>query len=146
MVDLLGLLGNLGLGIASNAIYDLLKDESVSQADKTVLEERLQNIINLKGVTMRAETVIKALAANGFLVIKGSQIHANKDLIFGSVTGSAIAGDGTKMSTDRTSIDAGKDAFVQTNGNAQVRQNSDGSISFHVGENGSDSVSFEFKK
>ena len=94
---------------------------------------------------MRASTVIDALARNGLLVIEGSRLHAPQALIFGSVSGSAIAGNNTRLSTDKTAIEAGGGAFVQTQGNAQIRQNPDGSISFHVGE-GSSSISFHVQK
>jgi hypothetical protein len=48
------------------------------------------------------------------------------------------------MTTDKTQIDAGKGAHIQTKGNAEVRQNPDGSISFLTGEDGS--ISFYTKK
>ena len=40
------------------------------------------------------------------------------------------------MTTDKTAIEAKGNASMNTVGNAQVSQNADGSISFHVGEDG----------
>lgn len=94
---------------------------------------------------MTAATVIDALARNGFIAIQGSHLHGPQGLAFGSTQGGAVAGDNTRLSTDRTAIDAGAGAFVKTEGNAQIRQNQDGSISFHVGE-GDSSISFHTKK
>lgn len=148
MDPLLTLLSQIGLGVASNAVYDYLKRkfaETGAAVDRPTLEAEVQNIIRLKGVTMNAATIIDALARSGFLVIEGSHLHGPLGLTFGSVRGSAIAGNNTRLSTDRTAIDAGAGAFMKTQGNAQVRQNPDGSISFHVGEGGDDSISFHTK-
>lgn len=147
MDHILSFLSQLGLGVASNAVYDYLKRKFAtgSVVDRATLEAEVQNIIRLSGVTMNAATVIDALARNGLLIIEGSRLHAPQALIFGSVHGSAIAGNNTRLSTDKTAIEAGGGAFVKTQGNAQIRQNPDGSISFHVGE-GSSSISFHVPK
>jgi hypothetical protein len=136
MDPLLSLLGQLGLGMATNAIYDLLKllpDKPVEQA---LLAAEVQNRINLHGVTMRADTVISALTQKGYLLIQGSHLYAQTSLIFGSQVGGAIAGNNSTLHTAKTSIVAGTGAFIETQGNAQVRQNPDGSISFHTGAGG----------
>jgi len=98
----------------------------------------------MHGVSMRAETVISSLAQNGFLVIQQSHLHGNLGLTFGSVQGSAVVGNDSTLTTKNTAITAGCGAFLETQGNAQIRQNSDGSISFHVGESGS--VNFKIAK
>lgn len=98
----------------------------------------------MHGVSMHAETVISALAQNGFLVIQQSHLHGNQGLTFGSVQGSAVVGNNSALTTNNTAITAGSGAFLETQGNAQVRQNADGSISFHVGENGN--VNFKIAK
>jgi hypothetical protein len=148
MDPILNILSQVGLGVASNAVYDYLKKKFTTAGasiDRHTLEAELQNVITLNGVTMRASTVIDALARNGFLVIEGSHLHGPQALTFGSVQGSAVAGNNTRLSTDKTSIDAGAGAFVKTEGNSQIRQNPDGSISFHVGD-GSSSISFHVPK
>ena len=148
MDPILTILSQIGLGVASNAVYDYLKMKfatSGASINRSSLESELQNVITVSGATVRASTVIDALARNGFLVIEGSHLHGPQGLIFGSVQGSTIAGNNTRLSTDKTAIDAGAGAFIKTEGNSQIRQNPDGSISFHVGE-GSSSISFQTPK
>ena len=137
MDPVLTLLSQLGLGLATNAVYDLLKSLADKPLEQKVLLEEIQNRINLNGVTMRAETVISALTQNGFLSIQRSHLYAPTGLVFGSQGGTAIAGNSTTLQTSKTSIVAGQGASIQTQGNAQVRQNPDGSISFHTGGDGS---------
>ena len=144
MDPLLNLLSQVGLGLATNAVYDLLKSIAGKQVDQQALATEVQNRIDLHGVTMRAQTVISALAQNGYLSIQGSHIYASQSLIFGSQIGGAIVGHNSSLRTDKTAITAGHSAFIETQGNAQVRQNPDGSISFHVGENGN--ISFQTSK
>jgi hypothetical protein len=142
MEPLLSLLSQLGLGLATNAIYDLLKGTAKGPIDRESLAREVQNKIDLSGVKMRAETVITALAENGFLSIKGSHLYAAQSLVFGSTQGGAIVGDGSSLQTARTATVAGPGAYVQTQGNAQISQNADGSISFHVGGSAVDRINF----
>lgn len=136
MDPLLTVLGQLGLGLATNAVYDLLKGLAGKTVSTPQVEQEIQNRINMYGISMRAETVISALAQSGLLVIQQSHLHANQALTFGSYQGRAIVGNNSALTTNNTVITAGSGAFMETNGNAQVRQNPDGSISFHVGEGG----------
>ena len=136
MEPLLSLLGQLGLGMATNAIYDLLKSLAANPVEQSTLVAEVQNRINLHGVTMRADTVISALTQNGYLSIQGSHLYAPTSLVFGSQVGGAMAGNNSTLQTAKTSIAAGAGAFIETQGNAQVRQNPDGSISFHTGTGG----------
>ena len=133
MDQLLTVLAQLGLGVATNAVYDLLKGFAGKQINPEQVAAEIQNRINMNGVSVRAETVISALAQNGLLVINQSHLHANESLIFGSTQGSAIFGNNSTMTTNKTGISAGAGAFIESNGNAQIRHNPDGSISFHVG-------------
>lgn len=136
MDPLLNFLSQLGLGLATNAIYDLLKSLTSKSLDQKALLGQIQNRIDLNGVTMHAETVISALMQNGFLSIQGSHLYAHDSLVFGSQSGTAIAGNNVTLQTAKTSIVAGQGAAIQTHGNAQIRQNPDGSISFHTGGDG----------
>jgi len=136
MDPLLSLLSQLGLGLATNAIYDLLKSLATKPVEQATLVAKVQNRIDLHGVTIRADTVISALTQNGFLSIQGSHLYAPTSLVFGSQVGGAIAGNNSTLQTAKTSIVAGTGAFLETQGNAQVRQNPDGSISFHTGAGG----------
>ena len=144
MDPLLTTLTQLGLGLATNAVYDILKGLAGKSADTQDIANEIQNKINMYGISMRAETVIKALARNGLLVIQQSHLHGNNGLVFGSLQGGAVVGNNSALTTNNTAITAGAGAFMETQGNAQVRQNPDGSISFHVGENGN--VSFKTSK
>lgn len=144
MDPLLNVLGQLGLGVATNAVYDLVKGLVGKNASAQQVAQEIQNRIDMNGVSMRAETVINALVQSGLLVIQQSHLHANQGLAFGSVQGRAIVGNNSALTTNNTAITAGSGAFMETNGNAQVRQNPDGSISFHVGEGGN--INFKVAK
>lgn len=133
MDPILNLLSGLGLGLATNSIYDLLKAFANKQINPQCLPDEVQNQINLHGLTMSAESVINALAQNGYLSINNSNLHASQSLIFGSQKGQAVVGNNSIMKTDRTAITMGDGAFMQSQGNAQVRQNPDGTITFHIG-------------
>ena len=133
-MDLSTLLGQLGLGIASQAIYELITSYGQENVAADRVTSDIQNQINLHGITMKAETVINAMAENGFISIKGTQLHAKDSIVFGSKHGGASVGNDSKLSTDRTAIEAKGNSSMNTEGNAQVRQNPNGSITFHVGE------------
>ena len=146
MDPLLTFLMQLGIGVASSGVYDYLKQQSRKSIDRKTVESNVQNILEMQGIQMRASTIIDALINNGYLVIRGSDLYAPDSITFGTIQGTSIAGDGTRFHTDRTSIDAGQGAFLKTKGNAQVRQNPDGSISFLVGENGDDAISIAIRE
>jgi hypothetical protein len=134
MDQLLLLLNQIGLGLATNGIYDYLKGCFNQPINAQALEKEIQNRLDIVGVQMTAKGVINALAEKGVLVIDGSHLHANDSLIFGSVEGSASVQNGSKLTTNSSAIHIGQGAAISTNENAQIRQNADGSISFHVGE------------
>jgi hypothetical protein len=69
------------------------------------------------------------------LSIDSSHVYAKEALHFGSISGKAVVGNKSTLKTDKTAVVMGQGAFIQTQGSAQMRQNADGSISFHVGEN-----------
>lgn len=146
MDPILACLMQMGVGVASSAVYDCLKHLSRKSTDRKTVESNVQNILKIQGIQMRASTIIDALIKDGYLVINNSDLYAPDSITFGTIQGTAIAGDSTRLHTDRTSIDAGQGAFLKTTGNAQVRQNPDGSISFHVGENGGDSISINIRE
>jgi hypothetical protein len=133
MDGLCELLGQLGLGVATNAIYGYLKGVLGANPSKQEVTDAIQNLINMSGVDMSASTVISALAENGFLVINNSNLHANDSIVFGSFNGGAVIGNGSKLSTNKSSTVIGHGAAIQTSGNAFISHNADGSISFHVG-------------
>lgn len=136
MDPVLLMLSELGLGVATSAIYDFLKSLVSKPLDQKTITEEIQNRIDLNGVSMRAETVISALTQNGFLSIQNSQLYATDSLVFGSQGGAAMAGNNTVLQTSKTAVVAGQGAAMRTQGHAQIRQNSDGSITFHTGSDG----------
>jgi hypothetical protein len=69
MDPLLNALSQQGLGPATSAVYNLLKGLDDRPVGRQELRE-LQSRINMYGVLMRAETVVNALAQNGFLSIQ----------------------------------------------------------------------------
>ncbi|MCE2745650.1 MAG: hypothetical protein LW710_07055 [Burkholderiales bacterium] len=144
MDPLFSTLAQLSLGLATNAVYDLLKGLTGKSVDTQNVVQEIQDRINMYGVSMHAESVISALAQSGFLVIQQSHLHGNQGLSFGSFRGKAVVGNNSSLKTNSTVITAGSGAFLETQGNAQVRQHVDGSISFHVGDNGN--VNFKVAK
>lgn len=131
-MDPISILSQLGLGVASNAIFDFLKSRLLSPTPGPQLQAELQNIIDLNGVQMRAETVIEALARNGVIRIVNSSMHANESLSIGAQGGLAIWGDNSVASTDKTAIVAGSGATIRATGNAKVVQHPDGSNYHHL--------------
>lgn len=134
MDPLFSTLSQIGLGVATNAVYDFLKGIVGKQIGKHQLVKELENRITMHGISVRTETIIRALAENGLLIIDQTHLHADQNIVFGSVQGRAVFGNNSTMTTNRTVITAGAGAFIETNGNAQVRHNEDGSITFHVEE------------
>jgi len=137
-------LGDLGLGVTSNAAYDFFKKRFAGQTqiNKSELENALGDFLVVQGVKAKAATVITLLAEKGYLQVTGSTLYAPNELAFGAASaGKFVVGDGTTTKTDKTAIQAGQGAFIAGSGSAVV-QNADGSISFHVGENPSDGMSF----
>lgn len=141
-------LGNLGLGIASNAAYDFLKTKFAGRSQVTAgeLQSALGEFLIVHKVNASAATVMNLLASSGYLQVTQSRLHANDALAFGANAGAKfVVGDGTRTSTDKTAIDAGRGAYITGSG-AAVVQNADGSISFHVGKNPGDGMSFMVPK
>ena len=121
----------LGIGMLSSGLYDVFKSLAVRTTSKGEYIKAIQDCIDLHGVSMKAETVISALADHGLLSIQGSHLYAEEALLFGSQGGSARITDST-LKTPRTEIPVGDEASIKTQGNAHIRQNPDGSISLHT--------------
>ncbi len=79
MVELV--LEQLGVGVLTNGIYDLLRALAAKGTSLLAFHEAVQDCINVHGASMKAETIISALAKNGILRIDGSQPEANQALI-----------------------------------------------------------------
>lgn len=130
----ISLLTSLGLGVAGNAVYDFLKARLTGPNPPTAeqLEQELQNVINLNGVTIKASTVIEALAKNGVITITRSHLNAPNSITIGAVNGRAYFGDNSSSTTATTAIHAGQGASIQFSGNAKIVQDADGSIKFYT--------------
>ena len=124
-------LDQLGMGLLTNSIYDLLRSLAAKGSSQTEFRKAVQNCIDVHGASVKAETIISALAEHGILRIDGSRLEANQALNFGSQGGSARI-TGSTLRTATTVIEVGAEAEISTSGQAQIRQNADGSISFHV--------------
>ena len=127
------LLLQFGLGITSNAVYDFLKDffTKNSKADRLQLQNRLVSFLNVQNANIIADKIITFLAQNGDIRIEGTSIYANDSIsMFSSQNTKFTFGNNSSSTTKNTKIDAGKDAFIQGQGGAGIKQNEDGSISF----------------
>ena len=131
------MLSQLGVSIASQAIYDFAKSRirGAQQSASSLAEGLAQEFpsLTVDGADVVAHTVIDFFAERGFIQIRGSSIYARKSVWMRSAAGTKLTfGDGSTSSTDRTRIDAGKGAQIIATGGAEIRQNEDGSISFRT--------------
>lgn len=128
-----GLLASLGINIASNAIYDFVKNRIAAGVTITQLNEDLASFLNVEGQDVKAQRVISFMATHGHLRIENSRVYSGQSIVMGSAGSSSFEfGNNSTSTTPTTQIEAGPGAYITGNGNAQIRQNDDGSISFHV--------------
>ena len=113
-------LEQLGVGVLTNGIYDLLRKLGAKRTSLLTFNEAVQDCINVYGVSMKAKTIVSALAKKGILQIDGSQLEANQALIFGSEGGTAKI-TGSTLGTATTTIEVGSDAQIDTSGHAHIR-------------------------
>lgn len=135
----LSILGNIGLGVAGNAVYEFLKARlnGPNPPTKEQLQTELQNVINMNGVQVSAATVIDSLASNGIITIRQSKLHGPDGVTIGAVNGYTFFGDNGVTSTDKTAIRSqGIGTGIGIQGTGAVKQNPNGSISFHTGPGG----------
>ncbi len=135
MDPLVNVVAQLGLGVASNAVYDAIKRLLLGgkQSADTVAEGLRSEFpaLSIHGAKVLASTAIDVLAQRGDISITGSQLVARDTIWMRSAPGTKFEfGDGSASRTDKTSIDAGPGAKIIGQGGAGVRQNEDGSISF----------------
>lgn len=127
------LLVQLGIGVASNAIYDFVQ---LKIASKTLTEKELANeltaFLHIEGQIIKAERIISFLAQNGDILIKKTSIKSNDSIVLASSNKTTLTlGDNSVSQTPSTSIEAGDGARIIIQGGAQVRQDDkDGSIRF----------------
>lgn len=137
MDPLIGILSQLGVGISSQAIYDVVK--TFITRGPTTVGDLSQGLVRefpsmtLQGCAVVAQTVVDFFAEKGFVCIVGSSIRAGDAVWMRSAPGTKIVfGSGSDSKTDKTRITAGYGAEIQLGNGAQIRQNPDGSIDFRV--------------
>ena len=109
----LALMTQMGISIASDSIYDLIKGLKDRGSTTEELKTKIENVLELHNVTIHADTVIEALAENGFIFIANARIHAIQSMKTGSLIGSSTITNST-LTTNRTSIQAGPGAAIKT--------------------------------
>jgi hypothetical protein len=136
------LLRDLGINIAASAMYDFFRTRFLSGGqNRQALETDLNSFLSLNGVHVSAATVIDAFAAKGLLEVRGTTLYAPQSITMGAAAGATFAfGFDSVSRTDSTAIHAQGDAVMHGT-NAEVRQNPDGSVSFHVGGDGHVAIS-----
>ncbi|HCL55498.1 MAG TPA: hypothetical protein DHW82_00595 [Spirochaetia bacterium] len=135
-MELLTLLGQIGLGVASNAVYDLIKKFS-SQENKTSevdFIKELTNVLEVNGVKMESQKIIQALAENGFLKIENSNFYAKESMEYGSLSGSSLIGNNSSFTTDKSAVNFNNGSFMHTQGTAFIKQDEEGNIKFCMGK------------
>jgi hypothetical protein len=136
MDPLSSVIAQLGLGVASNVIYDVAKHlitrRQSTSPDELAKELRTNvSILSVEGANILGQTVIDVFAKNGWILIKGTQLFATDAIMMRSTDGTGFSfGDGSSSSTSKTRIDAGLGAKIVGQGGAGIRQNEDGSIGF----------------
>ncbi|MEI6135219.1 MAG: hypothetical protein WCP72_09610 [Desulfomonile sp.] len=129
------LLANLGLNIAANVIYDLLKSFAKDTREPTVqaLESYLASHLSVDGANIKAAKILEFLAEKGNIVITNSSIEAAKQITMSSSPGSiCVFGNNSTSSTMKTAIETKDNAQIRMQGGAKIVQDEDGSIKFYT--------------
>ncbi len=125
------LLLQLGLGIASNTMYDFLKDFFTKnyKPDRLQLQNKLASFLDVQNANIIADKIITFLAQNGDIRINGTSIYANDSISMSSTKNTKFTfGNNSSSTTKNTKIEVGNGAFIQGQGCAGIKQNDDGSI------------------
>lgn len=129
------LLASLGLNVASNALYEIVRRYARSTPTPTAagLKRELTSALNVLNAEVAADRIIEFLAHTGTITISGTQIFAAERITMASRPGTRVSfGGGSISRTNTTSIEAGYGARVEMQGGAMIVQNPDGSITFGV--------------
>ncbi len=125
---------SLGVNVASNAIYDFFKTTLTDhELTRDQLADKLSSHLKITNAKIIADKIIDFAAKNGDIDISGTYIYANDSIHMKSANGTQFSfGNNSTSKTSTTEISAGFGASIVGTGGAEVRQNSDGSISFHA--------------
>lgn len=126
------LLLQLGLNISASAIYDFIKNRVSSGASKDELQKDLASFLSINNAQIAAETIVEFLAQNGDIEIKGSKIFAKDSIVYSSAPMTKFTLADSTSHTNKTGIVVEGGAQIVGQGGGQMRQNEDGSISFHA--------------
>ncbi|MBI2315173.1 hypothetical protein HYU93_03930 [Candidatus Daviesbacteria bacterium] len=132
------LLLELGVNLTSSAIVEFIKKllDSNLGIERQELKQQLAAYINIQGDDIKAERIISFLSNSGFIVIEGSKIYSGEAiLMYAGQDAKLTFGNNSVSETPRNRIDAGKGAYIEMQGEAGIKQNEDGSISFFTGNN-----------
>jgi hypothetical protein len=127
------LLLQLGIGVTSSFIYDLLKGcaKKIAQPNFEDYKRELLPYISVSNAEIAAKILIEFAARNGDIVISGSKIFSEKSISFeSSLKGSFELKDSTSSSTKDTSIQVGMGASIKGQGGAKIEQTNNDSITF----------------
>lgn len=89
MDPLLDALSQQGLGQATAGVYELLKGLGEKPLGRPEIRE-LQSRINMHGVLVRADTVVHALAREGYLSVQRHAISAGPGVTNGDIADTLI--------------------------------------------------------
>jgi ribosomal protein S24E len=127
------LISQLGINLASSAIFELIKIYFVKENDPTTegLKETLASHLQIENADIAAENIVQFLATNGNITISGTKIYASKEITMASSKETSFEfGNNSSSKTDTTSVEAGHGAILKGQGGARIVQGEDGSIRF----------------
>lgn len=125
-------LASIGISVASSAIYDGLK-KIIKKDNPSIVDfkEELISLLNIDGAEVYAEKLIEILAQKGDITITGTHIFANDSITMSSSPGRRVEfGNNSISETKKTRIVAGDGAKIILNGDTEIKQDDDGSITF----------------
>jgi hypothetical protein len=98
--ELRHLLDQLGLGAASDPIYDMIMDLHAEAMDVSQLEQAIRSILSLHGCEACADAVLAALAEVNFWGLQSNAVHDGEVKAAGDEGGNPRAFQG-RVSTKR---------------------------------------------
>lgn len=125
------LLSSLAVNITSTAICEFVK-YTLSQSPnltKKELTEKLASFLKISGAKIESEAIINFLAKNGDIEINETIVYAKGGLsIESSPKTSVTIGNDSVTKTSKSAIMYGSGAYMQAQGGAGIKQNSNGDI------------------
>jgi hypothetical protein len=112
-------LGQIGLGVLTNGVYDFLKSQFAGEKVKPAAEvtTQLGNYLTMIGAKVSAQTVLEAIARTGQLEIRGAQLHAGQALALGAEQGGRFILAGPSVAaTPKAFIQMGPGTYVEASG------------------------------